>query len=84
MKQLQLQHVASLEVVMIQSSKAIERIMWDHSAGQMMIKFKDSPVYVYPTATRSLFKEFVDAESKGRFFLANIKKQHPKFLRLDN
>ena len=84
MRQLSIQDIGSIEVVVIQSSKAIERIMWDHKNGQMMIKFKDSPVYVYPTASRSLFKEFIASESKGRFFLANIKKQHSKFLRLDN
>lgn len=83
MKQLKIQDIGSIEVVTVQS-KAIERIMWDHRASQMMIKFKDSPVYVYPTASRDLFKQFVAAESKGRFFLANIKKQHAKFLRLDN
>jgi len=84
MKQLRIEHIGSVEVVEIQSSQSIERIMWSHTKRQMMIKFKNSPVYVYPSAPYSLFKEFVSAESKGRFFLTNVKKQHPQFVRLDN
>lgn len=72
-----------LEVVEVKS-KFVNTIMWDHKANRMMVKFVDSPIYVYPDVPRSVFNDMLKAPSKGKFFLNIIKKQYPKFVRLDN
>ena len=74
---------SNLEIVNV-VSKAISTIIWDHSNGRMMIKFKDSPVYLYPSATRALFDQFVKSPSKGQFFKTQIENQHRDFICLNN
>ena len=73
----------NLEVVQV-SYAAIQTIIWDNKNNYMIVKFKDSPLYVYPTVPKSLFDAFVKAPSKGNFFRTQIKSQHPDFNRLDN
>lgn len=72
-----------LEVIDVQS-KMLKSVIWDHKNNQMMVKFVESPIYVFPDVPRFVFERFVKAESKGRFFLGIIKKQYPRFIRLDN
>lgn len=71
------------EVVEVKS-KMLKQIIWDKNKNLLMVKFVDSPIYVYPDAPRSVFEALLKAESKGKFFLNVIKKQYPKFVRLDN
>jgi hypothetical protein len=72
-----------LEIVEVKS-KLLKNIIWDHKHNYMMVKFTDSPLYIYPDVTRDMFDKLLKAESKGKFFLNIIKKQFPKFIRLDN
>lgn len=72
-----------LEIIEVQS-KLLKNVIWDHKHNRMMVKFHDSPLYIYPDVTRDMFKALVKSESKGKFFLTNIKKKFPKFIRLDN
>ena len=72
-----------LEVIEVQS-KLLKTLIWDHTRNQMMVKFIESPIYVYPDVPREVFDRLINAKSKGQFFLSIIKKQYPKFVRLDN
>lgn len=40
----------------------------------LVIEFSNGAVYLYHKFSRDLYDEFVAAESKGKFFLTNIKK----------
>jgi hypothetical protein len=74
--------VKHLEVIEVQS-KVLKSVIWDHKNNRMMVKFIESPIYVYPDVPRDVFDALIKAKSKGQFF-ANIKRQFPKFVRLDN
>lgn len=71
------------EVIEVQS-KALKAVIWDHAKNHMLVKFVNSPLYIYPDVTRSVFEALVNAPSKGLFFANVIKKQFPSFVRLDN
>jgi hypothetical protein len=73
----------NIEIVSVQSS-AISSIAWDNTNQQLLIKFKDSPFYAYPSADRQLFEAFKASPSKGKFFKANIEKNHKNFVVLNN
>lgn len=63
-------------------SSAIEKIGYDKQDGQLLVKFKGSPLYAYPVS-REVYEEFKKAPSKGKFFRQVIKDNY-QFTRLDN
>ncbi len=65
------------------TSSSIKKIIWDNEKNLLLVQFLESPLYVYSNVPKSVFKDFVKAESKGKFFMAHIKKSYT-FIRLDN
>lgn len=53
-------------------SSNIAKAGWDASTG-LVLEFKTGMTYSYPTVTKETYQEFCQANSKGRFFHANIK-----------
>lgn len=65
-------------------SKMIKLLIWDKKTNQCLVKFKESPIYVYPDVSKDIFNNWLKSKSKGKFFLNVIKKKYSKFTRLDN
>lgn len=78
-----MKHFPHLEVVDV-NSKVLKTVIWDHKKQMLMVKFIESPIYVYPDAPKAVFDGLVKAKSKGSYFITYIKKQYPRFIRLDN
>ncbi len=57
-------------------SAMIVSIGYDPDACILEIEFKGGVVWDYPDFPEYLWYEFQNAESKGKFFHANIKKQY--------
>ncbi len=64
-------------------SRMITSIGYDSSSCILEIEFKDGAVWQYNDFPEYLWYEFLSAESKGKFFHANIKKEYsPKGCRV--
>lgn len=57
-------------------SSMILSIGYDSSSSTLEIEFKDGAVWNYPSFPEYLWHEFCAAESKGKFFHQNIKRQY--------
>lgn len=64
-----------IEMQQVQSSN-ITRIGFDAAAGKLYVEFTSGTLYEYEGIAPELFESFMKAESKGRFFGAEIR---PKF-----
>jgi len=55
-------------------SSAIERVQYNRTCniGYMLIQFKDGKPYSYVGVPRKIYDQFIQANSKGRFFQDNI------------
>lgn len=60
------------EMFFVDSSN-IEAIGYDSSQQQLHVQFKSGQTYVYYNVEESVFEEFKQAESKGKFLHAHIK-----------
>lgn len=54
-------------------SSNISEIAYDAEQSELHIKFSSGSEYVYNEVPQSVFDDFLDAPSKGRFFSATIK-----------
>lgn len=61
-----------MEMVEVESSM-IESIGHDETTSRMVIVFRNGYVYEFHMVPRSVFEEFINAESKGKFFMDNLK-----------
>jgi KTSC domain len=59
----------------VQSSN-IESIGYDGKALTLEVKFHSGDVYQYANVPESIYKGLHDAESKGKYFHANIKDKY--------
>ena len=73
----------NIEIVPVNNSTAIRKIMFDHNKSLLYVQFKNSPNYTYKV-DEAVFNEFKNAESKGSFFQEFIKPNFEKIDRLDN
>ena len=64
-------------------STAITAIDYDAERAKLLVKFVSGERYVYVGVPGEVHRSFVEAESKGRFFQAEIRDQYP-FNRLDS
>jgi hypothetical protein len=64
-------------------STAIREIDYDAERAKLLVRFASGEQYVYVGVPGEVHRSFVDAESKGRFFQAEIRDRYP-FNRLDS
>jgi hypothetical protein len=63
-------------------SAAISAIDYDSERGKLLVRFVSGEAYVYVGVPGEVCRSFAEAESKGRFFQAQIRDRYP-FNRLD-
>lgn len=64
-------------------SAAISEIDYDAGRAKLLVRFASGERYVYVGVPGEVHRSFLDAESKGRFFQAQIRDRYP-FNRLDS
>jgi len=64
-------------------SKAIQEIDYDEERAKLLVRFQSGERYVYVGVPGEVHRSFVGAESKGRFFQAEIRDRYP-YNRLDS
>jgi lysyl-tRNA synthetase class 2 len=64
-------------------STAIREIDYDADRAKLVVRFVSGQHYVFVGVPGEVHRSFVAAESKGRFFLAEIRDRYP-FNRLDS
>lgn len=58
----------------IVTSSLIDELSYEN--GILVVYFKRGSVYVYVNVPENVFNDFLNAESKGRYFLNNIKERY--------
>ena len=58
-------------------SEAIRDISYDPQRAKLFVTFNDGDQYVYVGVPGEVHRSFVDADSKGRFFQAEIRDRYP-------
>ena len=58
-------------------STAIRQIDYDAERAKLMVRFTSGCLYVYVGVPGEVHRSFCDAESKGRFFQAEIRDRYP-------
>jgi len=58
-------------------SAAIQAIDYDENRAKLFVRFVSGERYVYVGVPGEVHRSFVEAESKGRFFHAEIRDQYP-------
>ena len=61
----------------IENSEAIKGIHYDPDRQRLVVRFIDGDEYAYVGVPGEVHRSFVDAESKGRFFVAEISGRYP-------
>lgn len=67
---------------MPEQSTAIDRIRYKETHGKLFVKFHSGSEYVYVGVPGEVHRSFVEAESRGQFFQAEIRDRYP-YNRLD-
>lgn len=58
-------------------STAIRTIDYDAERAKLLVRFVSGERYIYVGVPGEVCRSFLDAESKGRFFQAEIRDQYP-------
>lgn len=58
-------------------SSAIQTIDYDRDRAKLFVRFSSGERYVYVGVPAEVCQSFLDADSKGRFFQAEIRDQYP-------
>ena len=64
-------------------STAIDQIDYDAERTKLLVRFVSGEAYIYVGVPGEVHRSFVAAESKGRFFQAQIRDRYP-FNKLDS
>lgn len=54
-------------------SSMLKSIAYDHDEESLTVEFGNGGRYVYKDVPQTIFNDLVNAESEGKYFLANIK-----------
>lgn len=54
-------------------SSMLKTIAYDDSKKELIVTFASGGTYKYEEVPKSVFNEMINAESEGKYFLANIK-----------
>ena len=68
---------ARFAIMDIEDSAAIRAIRYEATRQRLVVRFIDGHEYVYVGVPGEVHRSFVDAESKGRFFAAEIRDHFP-------
>lgn len=63
------------EAIEVESS-VIKKIVYNDKTQTLYILFKNTHIYKYINVSIEIIKEFISAESKGKYFNKNIKKKY--------
>lgn len=63
------------EMVVVESS-VINKIGYNEKTKELYIEFKNKHIYKYNNVPIEIMKEFISAESKGKYFNKNFKKKY--------
>ncbi len=58
-------------------STAIQAIDYDQHHEKLLVRFASGERYIYVGVPGEVHRSFLDADSKGRFFQAEIRDQYP-------
>jgi hypothetical protein len=58
-------------------SEAIQAIDYDEAATKLFVRFVSGERYLYVGVPGEVCRSFLEADSKGRFFQAEIRDQYP-------
>lgn len=58
-------------------SAAIQAIDYDEAHAKLFVRFTSGERYLYVGVPGEICRSFLDADSKGRFFQAEIRDQYP-------
>jgi hypothetical protein len=58
-------------------SSSITTISYDSEHNQMRVRFKSGVEYRYDLVPASVYRAFVEASSKGRFFSSHVRDRYP-------
>jgi hypothetical protein len=58
-------------------SAAIQAIDYDDERAKLLVTFVSGEAYVYVGVPGEVHRSFIDADSKGRFFQAEIRDRYP-------
>lgn len=64
-------------------SAAIQEIDYDAERAKLLVRFQSGERYVYVGVPGEVHRSFLEADSKGRFFQAEIRDRYP-YNRIDN
>lgn len=64
-------------------SAAIQEIDYDSDRAKLLVRFQSGEQYVYVGVPGEVHRSFLEADSKGGFFQAEIRDNYP-YNRLDN
>lgn len=65
------------------TSTAIQEIDYDAERAKLLVRFASGESYVYVGVPGEVHRSFLEADSKGRFFQAEIRDRYP-YNRLDS
>ena len=57
-------------------SSTIDEVLYDFDKNELTVTFVSGGVYVYADVPADVYAKFMDSESKGRFFHADIKESY--------
>ena len=67
--------MSKMEYIPVDSSM-IKAITYNEQNKTLFVQFKNESVYAYSDVENTTVEQFLKAESKGKFFNANVKEQH--------
>lgn len=67
--------IEMLQVAVVESS-VINKILYNEKTKELYIEFKNKHIYKYDNVPNEIMKEFISAESKGKYFNRNFKKKY--------
>jgi hypothetical protein len=62
---------------MLEQSTAIDRIRYKADHGKLFVRFKNGGEYVYVGVPGEVHRSFIEAESRGGYFLSEIRDRYP-------
>ena len=64
------------------TSSMIESFGYDYDTNTMYVRFKSNPkpIYVYPKVPLEVFSDFAVAQSKGSYFVKNIRNNYNYYI----
>ena len=55
----------------------LEQVTYDNETKRLVVVFKNSKEYFYDNVPTEVWKQFQESESKGKFYVQNIKGKYP-------